>query len=152
VPKFFKAALVSYTETPGLTPDDCAHLQRWSGDDRADEEWQIIDRAAHEHGLLLPPNVFIQEILTIRRVAGSIARRGKYRDHYRTLAKKMEEVAKFLRAPHPAGMPPTLPGGEELARMLDDAARILRMEVDPSRNVPGVVKVTRQSDSPDIFS
>ena len=60
----FKAALVSYTEAAlGLEPKDRAHLQRWSDDDRADEEWQTIDRAAHKHGLLIPPNVFIREIL-----------------------------------------------------------------------------------------
>jgi hypothetical protein len=56
--KSFKAALLLYTEAaPVLEPKDRAHLQRWSDDDRADEEWQTIDRAAHEHGLLIPPNV-----------------------------------------------------------------------------------------------
>ena len=63
----------------------------------------------------------------------------------------MEEIAKFLREPHPTGMPPTLPGSEELARKLDDAARIFRMEVDPSRDVFGVVKIGRQSDTATIF-
>jgi hypothetical protein len=152
VSETFNAALISYTDAPGLTPEDCAHLQRWSDDDRADEEWQTIDRAAHEHGLLLPPNVFIQEILAIRRIAEAIPCRGKYRDRYRTHAKKMDEIAKFLREPHPTGMPPTLPRSEELARMLDDAARIFRMEVDPCRDVPGVVTVTRESDLPAVFT
>jgi len=57
-----------------------------------------------------------------------------------------------LRKRHPAGMPPTLPRSEELARMLDDAARSLRAEVDPSRDIPGVVKVTRKSDTSDVFT
>jgi hypothetical protein len=35
--------------------------------------------------------------------------------------------------------------------MLDDAARALRMEVEPSRDLPGVVKVARESDAPAIF-
>ena len=148
----FKAALVSYAEAPDLTPEDRAHLQRWSDDDRADEGWQIIDRWAHEHGLLLPPNVFINEILAIRRVAEAIACRGKYRDRYRTHANQMEEIANFLREPHPAGMPSTLPRSQELARMLDDAARAFRMEVEPSRDVPGVVKVSRKSDIYDVFT
>jgi hypothetical protein len=151
--KSFKAALLLYTEAaPVLEPKDRAHLQRWSDDDRADEEWQTIDRAAHEHGLLIPPNVFIREILAIRRVTEAIACRGKYRDRYRTYAEKMHEVAQFLREPHPAGMPPTLPESEELARMLENAAGVFRMEVDPSRDVPGVVKVTRESDTPAVFT
>jgi hypothetical protein len=152
MPESFKAALVSYTEIPGLTSEDRAHLQRWSDDDRVDEEWQTIDRFVQEHGLLLPPNVFIKEILAIRRVAKAIACRGKYRDLYHAYAKQMDEVAQFLREPHPAGMPPTLPESEELARMLEDAARVFRMEVDPSRDVPRVVKVTRESDTPAVFT
>jgi hypothetical protein len=148
----FKAALISYAETPDLTLEDRAYLQRWSDDDRADEVWQTIDRAAHKHGLLLPRNVFITEILAVRRVAEAIAGRGKYRARFRTYARQMEEIAEFLRKRHPAGMPPTLPRSEELARMLDDAARAFRMEVDPSRDIPGVVKVTRKSDAPDVFA
>ena len=70
------------------------------------EEWQTVDRAAHEHGLLLPPNVFIKEILAIRRVAEAIACRAEYRDYYRRHTKQMGEIAKFLRKPHPIGMPP----------------------------------------------
>ena len=154
MPESIKAALAAYSKTPGLTREDRAHLQRWSEDDRADEEWQIIDcayRAAHEHGLPLPRSVFISEILAIRRVAEGIASRGKYRDRYRKYAKQMEETARFLRKPHPAGMPPTLPQSEELARMLDAAASALRMEVEQSRGVPGTVKATRQSNTPAIF-
>lgn len=148
----FKAALVSYMQGPSLTSEDRAHLQRWFDDDRANEEWQTIDRTAREHRLPLIPNVFIREILAIRRVAEAIACRGKYRDRYREYAKKMEEIARFLREPHPAGMPPTFPRSEELARELDAAARAHRMEVDPSRDVRGVVKTTRKSDTSAIFT
>ena len=62
VSESLKAALVSYRETPGLTPVDSAHLQRWSDDDRADEVWLTIERAAQEHELAVPPHVFIREI------------------------------------------------------------------------------------------
>jgi hypothetical protein len=82
MPESIKAALASYSKIPGLTREDRAHLQRWSEDDRADEEWQIIDctyRAVHEHGAL-PRRVFFSEILAIRRVAEGIASREKYRD------------------------------------------------------------------------
>lgn len=151
VPLPFKAILLSFMKSPGLTPSDRAHLQIWSHDDRADEERQTIDRATLKRGLVLPPNTFIREILATRRVAEAIASRGKYRVRYRKYANKMEEIAKFLRKPHPAGMPPTLPRSEELARRLDDAARIFRREVDPTRVVPGVVKVGRQSHTPTIF-
>jgi hypothetical protein len=152
VSETFKAALVSYMKGPGLTPGDRSHLQRWSDDDRGDEEWQTINRAVYEHGLLLPANVFIREILAIRRVAEVIACRGQYRDLYRKYANQMEEIAKFLRKPHPVGMAATLPRSEELARALDDAAGAFRMEVEPSRDVPGVVKVTRKSDAPAVFT
>ena len=153
MPESIKAALAAYSKTPGLTREDRAHLQRWSEDERADEEWQIIDctyRAVHEHGAL-PRRVFFSEILAIRRVAEGIAARGKYRDRYRKYANQMEQTARFLRKPHPAGMPPTLPQSEELARMLDAAASALRMEVEQSRGVPGTVKATRQSNTPAIF-
>jgi hypothetical protein len=139
-------------QDPGLTSEDRAHLQRWSDDDRADEAWQSIDRAAVEHELLVPPNVFIREILAARHVAEAIACRGKYRDRYRKHAKKMEEIARFLREPHPAGMPPTFPRREDLARELDAAAKAHRMEVEPSRDVRGVVKTTRKSDTSAIFT
>ena len=149
--EIFKAALITSAESLGLTVADRVHLRRWSDDDRADEEWQTIDRAVQKRGLLLPPNVFINEMLATRRVAQAIASRGKYRDRYRKYANMMEEIAKFLRKPNPAGMPPTLPRSEELARRLDEAARISRMEVDPKRDVPNVVKVGRQSRTPTIF-
>jgi len=149
--KSFIDALLCYVTTNGLSARDRAHLHRWSNDYRADEIWKAIDQAVLEHGLLLPPKVFIREILAIRGVAEAIASRSKYRDIYRAYANKMEDVAKILRKPHPAGMPPTLPKCEVLARMLDDAAKIYRTEVEPGRDVPGVVKVTRESDTPAIF-
>ena len=151
MPESFKTTLISYIETPGLTPLDRAHLREWSDDDRADEVWQAIDRAVQKHGLLLPPVDFVREMLAIRRAAEAIASRQKYRSRYRKYADKMEELAKFLRKPHPAGMPPTLPGSEKLARMLDDAAGVFRKEVAPSRDVSGVVKIGRQSEATAIF-
>jgi hypothetical protein len=151
VTESFRTILASYEATHDLTPQDCAHLQRWSDDDRADEEWQTIDRAAHEHGLALPPNVFIREILAIKHVAEAISCRGRYRSLYRKRARQLQEIAKFLRTPHPAGMPPTFPRSEELAQMLDDAAEAHRKEVEPSREVAGVVRVTREADTPAIF-
>jgi hypothetical protein len=33
MPESFKTTLVSYIETPGLTPLDRAHLREWSDDD-----------------------------------------------------------------------------------------------------------------------
>ncbi len=62
----------------------------------------------------------------------------------------MERVAKFLRKPHPYGMP-GYPQSTKLARMLDDAASYFRTEVEPSRNVPGVLKFGRQSQPHMIF-
>ena len=37
MPKSFKAALALYKETPDLSPDDRAHLQRWADDNRAED-------------------------------------------------------------------------------------------------------------------
>ena len=62
----------------------------------------------------------------------------------------MERVAKFLRHPHPYGMPP-YPRGTKLAEMLDDAASYFRTQVEPSRNMPGVLKFTRKSKPHMIF-
>ena len=153
MPESFKAALVSYTEMPGLTSEDRAHLQRWSDDDRADEEWQTIDRAAQEHGLLLPPNVFI---------TGDIGDKACRRSHRlpreipRPLPRVCESRCTRSLSSCASRIRPAclqhLPEGEELARMLEDAARVFRMEVDPSRDVPGVVKVTRESDTPAVFT
>jgi hypothetical protein len=62
----------------------------------------------------------------------------------------IERVAKFLRKPHPYGMP-GYPQSTKLARMLDDAANYFRKVVEPSRNVPGVLKFGRQSRPHMIF-
>ena len=62
----------------------------------------------------------------------------------------MEWVAKFLRKPNPYGMP-GYPQSTKLARMLDEAASYFRKEVEPSRNVPGVLMFGRQSRPHMIF-
>jgi hypothetical protein len=62
----------------------------------------------------------------------------------------MERAAKFLRKPHPYGMP-GYPQSTQLARMLDDAARYFRTTVEPTRNIPGVLKFGRQSQAHMIF-
>jgi hypothetical protein len=85
--------------------------------------------------------------LAIRLVAKALVCRGKYRDRYHAYAKQM-----VLREPHPVGIPPTLPETEGFARMLEDAAR---SPSHGSRSIPecfGVVKVTRESDTPAIFA
>jgi len=150
VSKSFKAALNSYTESPGLSSDDHAHLQRWADDDRAEEVWQIIERAAQVNKTPLPAGVFIREILAARPVAIAIGHRRKYRERYCKQAEQMKRIAKFLRAPHPYGMPP-YPNGTELARMLDDAARYFAKQVEVSRNLPGAVKLSRESDPLTVF-
>ena len=83
----------------------------------------------------LPAKYFISEILAARRVAMAIGHRGKWRERYRNAADEMERVAKFLRKPHPYGMP-SYPRGTKLAEMLDDAANYFRKQVEPSRNCP----------------
>lgn len=75
----FRAVLVSYAKTPGLTSADLAHLKRWVEDDRAEKEWEIIDHAVHEHGLILLVGLFITEMLARRRGAKAMASRAKYR-------------------------------------------------------------------------
>jgi hypothetical protein len=147
----FKAALIAYLQRPDLTTDHRAQLQRWAEDDRATEDWQIIIRALHDRELLLPANAFIREILAIKTVSEAIASRAKYRRWHRAQAKRMEELAKFLRKPHPLGMPPTFPRNVELAQILDNVAEAYRREVEPIQDVPGVVKVSRESDAPAIF-
>jgi hypothetical protein len=149
MPESFKAALISYSD-PGLTTDQKAHLQRWADDDRADEVWQSIERAAQKNKKLLPEGFFIGEILAAKRVAISIGHRWKYRERYRKQAEQMERIAKFLREPRPAGIPP-YPPATELARMLDEAAHNFRGEVAISRDLPGVVKFGRQSKPPTVF-
>ena len=62
----------------------------------------------------------------------------------------MVRIARFLRKRHPYGMPP-YPGGTKLAEMLDDAATYFRRAVEPSRNLPGILKFNRKSKPDKIF-
>jgi hypothetical protein len=80
----------------------------------------------------------------------AISHRGKMRERYRNAADEMERIAKFLRKPHPYGMP-SYPLSSKLARMLDDAASYFRRVVEPSRNVPGVLKFSRKAQPHMIF-
>jgi hypothetical protein len=146
----FKAVLREYKKSSASGLNDRAHLQRWIDDDRAEQVWDKIKCAVHSRNLWLPPKIFIRDILAARSVAIAIAHRRKLRKHYRSAAKQMEWVAKFLRKPNPYGMP-AYPQSTKLARMLDDAASYFREEVEPSRNVPGVLKFGRQSQPHMIF-
>jgi hypothetical protein len=156
----FKAALVSYAETshpasedgrpPRLTPSDIAHLKRWADDDRADEVWNTISRAAQEHRTPLPVPFFIQEVLGARDIAQSLNHRRKHRERYRKRAAQMVEIAKVMREPLPNGWL-LIPSGAELARMVDDAAQRYREYVAASRNLPGVIKWTRESKPAHVF-
>ena len=121
----FKAVLRE-CEKSCPSSDDRAHLQRWAADDRAEEVWHKIQRAAHNNKLRLPAKYFITEILADRRVAMAIGHRGKWRERFRNAADEMERTAKFLRSRHPYGMPP-YPPGTKLAEMLDDAATRLQV-------------------------
>jgi hypothetical protein len=146
----FNAVLREYKKCPDLGSDDRAHLQRWINDDRAEQVWDKIQSAARSNDLWFPPGTFITETLGARRFAIAIRHRGKLRKRFRNAAGEMERVAKFLRKPHPYGMP-SYPRSSELARMLDDAASYFRKVVEPSRNVPGVLKFSRQVQPHMIF-
>ena len=145
----FKAVLRE-CEKSCPSSDDRAHLQRWAADDRAEEVWHKIERAAHNNKLPLPAKRFITEILAARRVAMAIGHRGKWRERFRNAADEMERTAKFLRNRHPYGMPP-YPPGRKLADMLDDAASYFRKQVEPSRNLPGILKFSRKSKAHTVF-
>jgi hypothetical protein len=101
----FKAVLRKCEESYPSS-DDRAHLQRWADDDRAEEVWRKIERAAWNNKLRLPARHFITEILAAGRVAMAIGHRGKWRKHFLNAADEMERIAKFLRKPHPYRMPP----------------------------------------------
>jgi hypothetical protein len=146
----FKAVLREYKKSSAWSSDDRAHLQRWINDERAEQVWDKIRCAARSNNLWLPPKTFITEILAARRVAMATGHRGKLRERYRNAASEMERVATFLRKPHPYGMP-GYPQSTRLARMLDDAASYFRKEVEPSRNVPGVLKFSRKAQPHMIF-
>jgi hypothetical protein len=145
----FKAVLRE-CEKSCPSSDDRAHLQRWADDDRVEEVWHKIERAAHNNKLRLPAKYFITEILADRRVAMAIGHRGKWRERFRNAADEMERTAKFLRKPHPYGMPP-YPPGTKLAEMLDDAASYFRKQVEPSRDLPGILKFSRKSKAYTVF-
>jgi hypothetical protein len=145
----FKAVLRE-CEKSCPSSDDRAHLQRWAADDRAEEVWHKIERAAHNNKLPLPPTYFITEILVTRRVAIALGHRRELREPYRNAADEMMRIARFLRKRHPHGMPP-YPSGAKLAEMLDEAASYFRKAVEPARNVPGVLKFGRQSQPHMIF-
>jgi hypothetical protein len=123
----FNAVLRGYKKSPASGLNDRAHLQRWIKDDRAERVWDNIQCAARSNNLWFQAKILITDILAARRVA--IAHRGKLRKRYRNAADEMERVAKFLRKPHPYGMP-DYPQSTTLARMLDEAAK----EVEPTRN------------------
>jgi hypothetical protein len=146
----FKAVLREYKKSSASGSNDRAHLQRWINDDRAEQVWDKIRCAARSNNLWLPPKTFITEILAARRVAMATGHRGKLRERYRNAASEMERVATFLRKPHPYAMP-GYPQSTRLARMLDDAASYFRKEVEPSRNVPGVLKFSRKAQPHMIF-
>jgi hypothetical protein len=145
----FKAVLRE-CEKSCPSSDDRAHLQRWADDDRAEEVWHKIERAAQRNNVKLPAKHFIRVILAARPVAMAIGRRRELREQYRKAADEMVRIARFLRKRHPYGMPP-YPGGTKLAEMLDDAATYFRRAVEPSRNLPGILKFNRKSKPDKIF-
>jgi hypothetical protein len=130
--------------------DDRAHLQRWADDDRAEEVWHKIERAAQRNNVKLPAKHFIRDILAARPVAMAIGQRRELREQYRKAADEMVRIARFLRKRHPYGMAP-YPGGTKLAEMLDAAATYFRKAVEPSRNLPGILKFNRKSKPDKIF-
>jgi len=146
----FKAVLREYKKSSASGSNDRAHLQRWIDDDRTEQVWDTIQCAVRSNNLWLPPKIFITDILAARRVAIATGHRGKLRERYRNAADEMQRLAEFLRKPHPYGMP-GYPQSTKLARMLDAAASYFRGEVEPSRNVPGVLKFGRQSQPHMIF-
>jgi hypothetical protein len=126
----FKTALRKYKKSFALGADDRAHLQRWIDDDRTEEVWDTIQCAVRSNDRRLPPETFINEMLGAKRVAIATGHRGKLRESYRNAAGEMERVAKFLRRPHPFGMP-GYPQSTKLTRMLDEAAIYYRTIVEP---------------------
>jgi hypothetical protein len=146
----FKTALREYKKSFALGSDDRAHLQRWIDDDRTEQVWDTIQRDVRSNNRRLPPKTFISDILAARRVTIGIGHRGKLRECYRNAVEDMERVAKFLRKPHPYGMP-SYPQSTTLVRMLDEAAEYHRTIVEPRRNVPGVLKFSRKAQPHMIF-
>jgi hypothetical protein len=74
-------------EESGPSSDDRAHLQRWADDDRAEEVWHKIERAAQNNKLRLPAKYFIAEnpgcqarrdgYWPSRKMAGTFSKRGR---------------------------------------------------------------------------
>jgi hypothetical protein len=147
VSKSFKDILSAYATTPhpadGASPRlskaDVAHVKRWMSEERADEVWNTIRRAAQEHGTPLPVRFFIQETLGVRELAESMKHRRTNRKRYRERADQMVRIAKFLRQPLPNGVL-LIPSGVELARGLDEAAQTCREYVAISRDLSGVLR------------
>jgi hypothetical protein len=134
----FKAALIAYAERPGLTTADRAYLRRWAEDDRAEEVWKAIERAAQENDkplLLLSPRYFICQILAIRSVAKRMNHLRKDRVRIRKCAEQIERIAEFLLMLDP------LLGMRPIAQRLREAAAVL----------PRHVESTRESDVPALF-
>jgi hypothetical protein len=147
----FEATLSSMLEDEALARGDREHVQRWAGDERADEVWRAIEKAAHKHlAMPLPVGWFIRETLAARQLAQSINHRRQNRDRYRKRATQMKSIAIFLKETLPGGIP-VIPFGFELARMLDEAARNYRSYVAVSENVPGQVRRTRESSPEQLF-
>lgn len=163
MPNSFRDALAGYATTPDstgtltpLTNADRKQLKRWADDERAEEIWQTINCAIREHGLTFPDGFiewwFIQEILGQRKLAESIGRRSRHRDLYRKNAAQLQRTAEILRQKMPDDGPLLIPtNGDELARMLEDAAKQYRDHVAVSWNMPDVVRWNRQSKPSDIF-
>jgi hypothetical protein len=145
MPSTFKAALAAALRDFGLNAATREHLKRWADDDRAEEVWDRIKYAAQKHGTPLTARFFIMEILSARRVAELIDQRRTQRGRYRGLATQMEEIASFLRERPFQGGPPPIPFSVPLARMLKDAAKILRREAAVSFTQPGLLKVSRSN-------
>jgi hypothetical protein len=126
--KSFKAALAAYQTTPHpadgaslprLRDKDIAHLKRWLADERADEVWKTIDRAAQDHGTPVPVRFFIQETLATRKFAESITKhRQMDRIYFRKYANEMVRIASFLETPLPNGVLLILPAWNLLGGLL----------------------------------
>jgi len=145
MPNTLKDALEAELRSSGLDAAARAHLKRWANDDRGDEVWDEIKYAAQKRGIALTPKLFIREILSARSAAELINRRRAERYRYRRFATQMKEIAGFLRELPSGGGPPPIPFGDPLARMLKDAAKMLRREADVSWTTPGQIRVSRSN-------
>ena len=62
----------------------------------------------------------------------------------------MQRIAKFVRKPHPYGMP-GYPRNSELAQMLDEAAGYYRKQIEVKQNLLGVLRFSKESKPHMIF-